>query len=609
MSLTDTPIGFAVTDATSQAPLIYVGQTTALSLAIVNNSGADIALSDGGAQASAFGFYPPQGFFTPDELCGFALALPGWSGAPDKAAGAFNIGCSQAGTWKSGATLTFTLTNVTSAGPAATGTATVVPANLGDDMPFSLTAPLAVATAPKKGNLSLPDVLDVGLDSQGTVYRSVSTDPLTNKLFLTLKNTGATALSTETDKQPGNPQVFVSFVYGNTSGALAPDDYDPKKVPPVGSAWNIGIDSQSLQAPWGGTKPVWSQNLPHPTWTLAPDPTNHFILGPAQSDAANVTFAFTDIVSLTPVGHTQMLVLCTGFAKDAETKYDDHLFVLDIAKLDPPPTRGLLSFAGMNPVIAVTDPAQKVKIDLRWAMFDVARVQLLTSSPSIAPWPKKYPAPQPLDYDGHPIHLPPLSESEAIFTTLQAFDGNGGYLNSLQFTTYAQLSYVMDPSKKVYPIALIGDTFWLMANYDFAGQGDVYFYDDDPAFEPTYGRLYDLDAALANPPSGWELPSADDWKALVAAYSGGAVPPYTKLIAGGSSGFAAQLGGWRTVNPDGSHAYANGPGNPPLDGFYWAAPGSASPMCAQFSAGAQRVGVIPVSDRTTAMSVRYVRHA
>ena len=46
MSLTDTPIGFAVTDATSQAPLIYVGQTTALSLAIVNNSGADIALSD-----------------------------------------------------------------------------------------------------------------------------------------------------------------------------------------------------------------------------------------------------------------------------------------------------------------------------------------------------------------------------------------------------------------------------------------------------------------------------------------------------------------------------------------------------------------------------------
>ena len=282
MSLTDTPIGFAVTDATSQAPLIYVGQTTALSLAIVNNSGADIALSDGGAQASAFGFYPPQGFFTPDELGGFALALPGWSGVPDKPVGAFNIGCSQAGTWKSGATLTFTVTNVTSAGPAATGTATVVPANLGDDMPFSLTAPLAVATAPKKGNLSLPDVLDVGLDSQGTVYRSVSTDPLTNKLFLTIKNTGATALSTETDKQPGNPQVFVSFVYGNTSGALAPDDYDPKKVPPVGSAWNIGIDSQSLQAPWGGTKPQWSANLPHPTWTLAPDPTNHFILGPAQ---------------------------------------------------------------------------------------------------------------------------------------------------------------------------------------------------------------------------------------------------------------------------------------------------------------------------------------
>jgi uncharacterized protein (TIGR02145 family) len=604
VSLTDVPIGCAVTDPSGK-PLIYVDTSTSLTLAIANNSGADIDLKTSAQAAATFSFYPPQGFFTDDELRNIGVSATGWSGTADPDQGSIDIVCTQPGSWKNGTTLTFALTNVVSSGPPATGTATVVPANMGDNLPLSVTAPFAVANAPKPGNLSLPDVLQVQLDSQGTVYRSVSTDPLTNTLFLTVKNIGATPLATEKDALPGNPQVFVSFVYGNTSGALAPDDYDPVKGPPVGSAWNIQVGIQSIQAPWSGLNPQWGGNLTHPRWLVAPTSTNFSILGPAQSDSANVTFSFSEIVSLTPVGHTQMLLLCTGFAQDAKTLYDDHLFVLDIAKLDAPPTRGLLSFAGTEPLIAVSDPGEKVSIHLRWAMFDVASVQLLASTPTVAPHRKRYPSPQPLAYDKHTIGLPPLNTSEAIFTTLQAFDGNGGYLNSLQFTAYAQLSYVKDPGGHVYPTALIGNTFWLMANYDFAGQGNIYFYDDDPAFEKPYGRLYDLDAALSNPPSGWELPTAADWKALFDAYSG-TVSPYTQLIAEGSSGFNAQLGGWRTIDPDGSGDY----NSIFHDAFYWAAPDSASgPMCAQFSSNSQHVTVIPVTDRETAMSVRYVRHA
>ena len=43
------------------------------------------------------------------------------------------------------------------------------------------------------------------------------------------------------------------------------------------------------------------------------------LLGPAGTAQANVTFTFSNVVTFTPTGHTQMLVLCTGFAKDATT--------------------------------------------------------------------------------------------------------------------------------------------------------------------------------------------------------------------------------------------------------------------------------------------------
>src|SRR6202042_982615 len=124
------------------------------------------------------------------------------------------------------------------------------------------------------------------------------------------------------------------------------------------------------------------------------------------------------MVSLTPPGHTQMLVLFTGFRKDERTGYNDHLFVIDIAKLDPPPTRGLLSFAGQDPVVQVTGPKERAPVALRWGMFDVAKVQLLTSSLAIAPLTTNYPDPQPLAYDETTLILPPLRTSEAVFMTL-----------------------------------------------------------------------------------------------------------------------------------------------------------------------------------------------
>ncbi len=599
MALTDAPIGYDVINPGARAALVRIGQPNSLLIELVNNSGADIALAAGPA-AATFAVYPPTAFFTAQQIRAMRVTADGWAGTPDPANPLIiDISCTRAGTWAAGATLAFTITDAVPAGPAGSSYVAIVPENMNGNLPLEMDPPLAAAEPPKPGNLTLSDVLQVTLDNQGSVLRSASAgDPLSNTVYLTLKNTGAAALATGAARA-GNPQVSVSFVYGNTSGALAPDGYDPVTGPPLGSAWNIKVGLANAQSPWTGANPRWDGEQAHPAWMLTPSQNNFTLLGPAGGDEANVTFSFSGIVSITPTGHTQMLVLCSGFAKDEQTAYDPQLYVLDIVKVDPPPTRGVLSFSGSDPVIPVTDPAERVKIPLRWAMLDVASVQLLTSSAATAPVRKSYPVPlKPLDYDAATVTVPAPRASEAIFCTLQAFDAGGGYLNSQQFTAYAQVSYVVDAAGHVYRTALIGDTFWMLENYVYPGQGS-YDYGDDPANEATFGRLY---GAGVLPPDGWSLPAAADWTALFDRF-GDAGDAYAALIAGGRSGFDAQLGGQRAIQPDGSGQYQQ----MYVYGYYWAAPGA---VCAQFSGDTRRATVgTPVADPTTGLSVRFISRA
>ena len=183
---------------------------------------------------------------------------------------------------------------------------------------------------------------------------------------------------------------------------------------------------------------------------------------------------------------------------------------------------------------------------------------------------------------------------------MQAFDAGGGYLNSQQFTAYAQLSYVVDGAGHVYPIALIGGTFWMLENYQFPADGS-YLYADDSRNEAAFGRLYDP-RVLTQAPDGWSVPTAADWSALFDFY-GDASAAYAALIDEGRSGYNAQLGGQRTIQPDGSAVYEQ----MYVYGYYWASPGN---VCAQFSGNSGRATVgTPVSDPATALSVRFIRHA
>jgi uncharacterized protein (TIGR02145 family) len=598
-AITDLPFGFAIT--ITGDTMLRTGVAATVSLAVANNTESSIPLATG-ADASAFELYmPTPDLFTADQLRAIKVSAAGWAAGPLADDMSITLTPTQAGTWASGQTITFTLTNVTSGAPPGNGNVMMVPVNLGDQAPPGLADGLTVADPPKPGNLQLTDVLQVTLDSQGTVLRSPSsTDPLNNTLYLTLKNIGATPLAAG-GQRFGNPRVLVSFVYGNTSGALAPTTYDTNVGPQYGSAWKITAGIQSAQLPWTATQPTYVSQDQTPQWTLTPSPSNMTLLGAAGTAQANVTFTFSDIVTFAPAGHTQMLVLCTGFAKDATTSYDPHLFVLDIAKVDAPPTRGLLSFFGTDPVIPVSDPKSQISIPLRWSMFDVASVQLLSTSALAPAQTKKYALPpKPVDYDSSTVVLPAPSSSQAVFFTLQAFDAGGGYLNSQQFTAYAQVSYVTDTSGHVYPIALFGSTYWMMANYQLATPGS-YDYGDLPENQATYGRLYDS-TVLSQPPTGWQVPTVADWNALFAVF-GNASQAYAALIAGGRSGFNAQLGGQRDPNGSPLYQYQY------QYGFYWAADG----MSVQFVGGSGGSGSasagVAVPDSQVAMSVRFIRHA
>jgi len=69
---------------------------------------------------------------------------------------------------------------------------------------------------------------------------------------------------------------------------------------------------------------------------------------------------------------------------------------------------------------------------------------------------------------------------------------------------------------KEYTYLVIGDQVWMGQNMNYAlndGEGS-WCYDDDPASCEKYGRLYNWETAMEVCPSGWHIPSDDEWKTL-----------------------------------------------------------------------------------------------
>ena len=148
-----------------------------------------------------------------------------------------------------------------------------------------------------------------------------------------------------------------------------------------------------------------------------------------------------------------------------------------------------------------------------------------------------------------------LNQNTKYYFKAYAMDGEDiEYGEQKSFTTATTITDPRDG--QIYNISTIGTQTWFAQNLNYQ-TGNSWCYDDNTSNCTTYGRLYDWQTALGSCPSGWHLPSKDEWIVLINFLGG-------ESIAGGkmkekgighwnapntgatnSSGFTALPGGYR----------------------------------------------------------------
>ncbi len=112
----------------------------------------------------------------------------------------------------------------------------------------------------------------------------------------------------------------------------------------------------------------------------------------------------------------------------------------------------------------------------------------------------------------------------------------------------ADSSFTDTRDGKVYPIKKYGNQIWMTLNLNY-NQARSKVYDNDPANAAIFGRMYNWNQAKAAIPSGWHLPSVEEWNTLI-NFLGSGGPMKDTLFwqlpntgASNSSGFSARPGG------------------------------------------------------------------
>lgn len=146
---------------------------------------------------------------------------------------------------------------------------------------------------------------------------------------------------------------------------------------------------------------------------------------------------------------------------------------------------------------------------------------------------------------------------------------SSAYSSPSSSTSIAYGSLVDSRDGLVYKTVVISSQTWMAQNLNYVTD-DSYCYDSEPSNCSEYGRLYTWTAALTACPTGWHLPSKDEWETLVTAVGG-------ELTAGRE--LKAQTG-W-TAESDITNAYGfaalpagnryAGFGNAGEDAYFWSA--------------------------------------
>ena len=174
-------------------------------------------------------------------------------------------------------------------------------------------------------------------------------------------------------------------------------------------------------------------------------------------------------------------------------------------------------------------------------------------------------------------HLTDLAALRTYYIRAYAINKTGiAYGNELSFTTRLVYDSVKDVAENIYKTIKIGDQTWMAENLktilynngdsinkslNWSGDkaGAYSIYGDEPANESVYGLLYNF-YTITDPrglcPTGWKVPSYDEWIVLT-NYLGGYKVAGGKLketgfshwthnvgTATNESGFTALPGGW-----------------------------------------------------------------
>jgi len=94
-----------------------------------------------------------------------------------------------------------------------------------------------------------------------------------------------------------------------------------------------------------------------------------------------------------------------------------------------------------------------------------------------------------------------------------------------------------------YKTIKVGESIWMARNLNFETEGSTW-YENKKKYANKHGRLYTWEEAKTVCPSGWRLPSDEDWTALINAY-GGSENAGLELKADGTSGFDVFFSGFR----------------------------------------------------------------
>ena len=159
-----------------------------------------------------------------------------------------------------------------------------------------------------------------------------------------------------------------------------------------------------------------------------------------------------------------------------------------------------------------------------------------------------------------------------------------GYGSAMYFTTQegSSGSTFTDPRDgKVYQTVDIGDQEWMAENLAYVpSSGNYWAYENYNANVETYGYLYDWQTALNVCPTGWHLPSDEEWVELT-VYLGGSSIASGKLKATGT--IEAGTGLWYNPNtgatnetgftalPGGYHDYYDHFHDVGYYGYWWSA--------------------------------------